>query len=147
MSLITDQVFYNALRQNADLMAMVGGRIENTSIPVPDDDLANQPLPYIIITYDGMQNEGFTKDDDYEGNTDKVQIGIEAAASDRETLGDIMQSVRATVKEYFANAEEGSDDYDLVPFNYALKATPVAYDSLVPCYYQSLQYECDTNPE
>ena len=147
MSLITDQVFYNALRQNADLMAMVGGRIENTSIPVPDDDLANQPLPYIIITYDGMQNEGFTKDDDYEGNVDKVQIGIEAAASDRETLGDIMQSVRATVKEYFANAEEGSDDYYLVPFNYALKATPVAYDSLVPCYYQSLQYECDTNPE
>ena len=98
MSLITDQVFYNALRQNADLMAMVGGRIENTSIPVPDDDLANQPLPYIIITYDGMQNEGFTKDDDYEGNVDKVQIGIEAAASDRETLGEIMQSVRATVK-------------------------------------------------
>ena len=147
MSLITDQVFYNALRQNADLMAMVGGRIENTSIPVPDDDLANQPLPYIIITYDGMQNEGFTKDDDYEGNVDKVQIGIEAAASDRETLGDIMQSVRATVKEYFANAEEGSDDYDLVPFGYALKATPVVYDSLVPCYYQSLQYECDTNTE
>ena len=147
MSLITDQVFYNALRQNADLMAMVGGRIENTSIPVPDDDLANQPLPYIIITYDGMQNEGFTKDDDYEGNTDKVQIGIEAAASDRETLGDIMQSVRATVKEYFANAEEGSDDYNLVPLCYALKATPVVYDSLVPCYYQSLQYECDTNTE
>jgi hypothetical protein len=147
MSLITDQVFYNALRQNADLMAMVGGRIENTSIPVPDDDLANQPLPYIIITYDGMQNEGFTKDDDYEGNVDKVQIGIEAAASDRETLGEIMKSVRATVKEYFANAEEGSDDYDLVPFNYALKATPVAYDSLVPCYYQTLQYECDTNTE
>lgn len=147
MSLITDQVFYNALRQNADLMAMVGGRIENTSIPVPDDDLANQPLPYIIITYDGMQNEGFTKDDDYEGNTDKVQIGIEAAASDRETLGEIMQSVRATVKEYFANAEEGSDDYNLVPFGYALKATPVVYDSLVPCYYQSLQYECDTNTE
>ena len=147
MSLITDQVFYNALRQNADLMAMVGGRIENTSIPVPDDDLANQPLPYIIITYDGMQNEGFTKDDDYEGNVDKVQIGIEAAASDRETLGEIMQSVRATVKEYFANAEEGSDDYNLVPLCYALKATPVVYDSLVPCYYQSLQYECDTNPE
>ena len=147
MSLITDQVFYNALRQNADLMAMVGGRIENTSIPVPDDDLANQPLPYIIITYDGMQNEGFTKDDDYEGNVDKVQIGIEAAASDRETLGEIMQSVRATVKEYFANAEEGSDDYNLVPLCYALKATPVAYDSLVPCFYQSLQYECDTNTE
>lgn len=147
MSLITDQVFYNALRQNPDLMAMVGGRIENTSIPVPDDDLANQPLPYIIITYDGMQNEGFTKDDDYEGNVDKVQIGIEAAASDRETLGDIMQSVRATVKEYFANAEEGSDDYNLVPFGYALKATPVVYEPLVPCYCQALQYECDTNPE
>lgn len=115
MSLITDQVFYNALRQNADLMAMVGGRIENTSIPVPDDDLLNQPLPYIIITYDGMQNDGFTKDDDYEGDTDKVQIGIEAAASDRETLGEIMKSVRETVKEYFMETTEQQPDSELIP--------------------------------
>lgn len=147
MSLIADQVFYNALRQNADLMAMVGGRIENTSIPVPDDDLANQPLPYIIITYDGMQNEGFTKDDDYEGNVDKVQIGIEAAASDRETLGEIMKSVRKTVKEYFMDATDQQPDGELIPLSYDLKASQVRYDSLVPCYYQTLQYDCDTKPD
>lgn len=147
MSLITDKVFYNALRQDADLMAMVDGRIENTSIPVPDDDLKNQPLPYIIITYDGMQNDGFTKDNDYEGDTDHVQIGILTAASDRETLGDIMQRIRQTVVDYFQQADDQQPDFALVPLRYTLEATPVDYNSLVPCYYQTLQYDCDTNPD
>ena len=39
MSLITDKVFYNALRSNTALMEQVGGRIESTSIPVPDEQL------------------------------------------------------------------------------------------------------------
>ena len=51
MSLITDKVFYNALRSNAALMAQVGGRIESTSIPVPDEQLDNEPVPFIIITF------------------------------------------------------------------------------------------------
>lgn len=147
MSLITDKVFYNALRQDTDLMEIVDGRIENTSIPVPDDDLLNQPLPYIIITYDGMQNDGFSKDNDYEGDTDHVQVGILAAASDRETLGDIMQRIRQTVVDYFQQADDQQPDFELIPLSYTLKATPVDYDSLVPCYYQSLQYDCDTNTE
>ena len=121
MSLITDKVFYNALRSNADLMATVGGRIESTSIPVPDDQLDNEPVPYIIITFDGLQNEGFTKDNSYEGDTDKVQVSIDVTAQTRDELGDIMQAIRET-------------------------ASPVRYDSMKPCYFQTLNYNCDTNP-
>ena len=147
MSLITDKVFYNALRSNAALMAQVGGRIESTSIPVPDEDFLNEPVPYVIITFDGLQNEGFTKDNDFEGILDRVQVSIEVAAESRDELGSIMQTIRQTIIEYFEDTESHAwDDYDYIPSNYTFTASAVGYDSMKPCYYQTLQYNCDTNP-
>lgn len=147
MSLITDKVFYNALRSNATLMERVGGRIESTSIPVPDDKFLDTPVPYIIITFDGLQNEGFTKDNSYEGDQDKVQVSIEVAADTRDDLGEIMQTIRETIIEYFEDDDGHAwDDYQYIPTNYTFTASPVGYDSMKPCYYQTLTYNCDTNP-
>ena len=147
MSLITDKVFYNALRSNSDVMALVSGRIESTSIPVPDEQFLNEPVPYIIITFDSLQNEGFTKDNSFEGDTDRVQVSIEVAADSRDALGDIMEAIRKAVIDYFED-EDGHawDDYDYVPNSYTFSAGPIGYDSMKPCYYQTLQYLCDTNP-
>ena len=147
MSLITDKVFYNALRSNAALMQQVGGRIESTSIPVPDEQLDNEPVPYIIISFDGLQNEGFTKDNSFEGMNDKVQVSIVVAAQTRDELGDIMQTIRETVIAYFEDDEGHAwDDYQYIPNNYTLTASQVAYAPMKPCYYQTLTYDCDTNP-
>ena len=147
MSLITDKVFYNALRSNTALMEQVGGRIESTSIPVPDEQLDNEPVPYIIITFDGLQNDGFTKDNNFEGDTDHVQVGIEVAADTRDELGDLMQAIRETVIAYFEDNEGHAwDDYQYIPSNYTFTASQVGYDSMKPCYYQTLNYNCDTNP-
>lgn len=147
MSLITDKVFYNALRSNAALMAQVGGRIESTSIPVPDEDLLNEPVPYIIITFDGLQNEGFTKDNDFEGILDRVQVSIEVAAESRDVLGQIMTDIRQTIIEYFEDDEGHAwDDYQYIPQNYTFSASAIGYDGDKPCYYQTLTYNCDTTP-
>lgn len=147
MSLITDKVFYNALKSNSELVEQVGGRIYNTSIPVPDEEFLNEPLPYIIIHFDGLQNEGWTKDNSYEGSNDKVKIGIEVAAEDRESLGNMMEAIRQTVISYFEDADgHTTDDYLLVPDEYDFSATGVQYDSIKPCYWQTLNYVCDTNP-
>ena len=147
MSLITDKVFYNALLSSSELTSLVGDRIYNTSIAVPDEDLLNEPVPYIIITFDGMQNEGYTKDNSFEGDTDKVQIGIEITADNREALGTLTQAVRDAVIAYFEDQEgHASQDYDLVPQDYTLSSGPVQYDPIKPCYYQTLTYNCDTNP-
>ena len=147
MSLITDKVFYNALRSNADLMEQVGGRIESTSIPVPDEEFEATPVPYIIITFDGLQNEGYTKDNSFEGETDKVQVGIEVAANTRDDLGEIMQAIRETIIEYFEDTDGHAwDDYQYIPTNYTLTASAIGYNGDKPCYYQTLIYNCDTNP-
>ena len=147
MSLITDKVFYNALKSNATLVDAVGDRIENTTFAEPDEAFLNEPVPYIIITFDGMQNEGFTKDNSFEGNNDKVNIGILVAAEDRESLGALMEDIRKTVIEYFEDTVgHTKEDYDLVPDEYSLTASAIQYDSLKPCFWQSLNYQCDTNP-
>ena len=147
MSLITDKVFYNALRSNAALMAQVGSRIESTSIPVPDEEFENVPVPYIIITFDGLQNEGFTKDNDFEGILDRVKVSIEVAAESRDELGQIMTDIRQTIIDYFED-DDGHvwDDYEYVPQNYTFSASAVGYDGDKPCYYQTLTYNCDTTP-
>ena len=146
MSLITDKIFYNALRSNATLMEQVGGRIESTSIPVPDDQFMNEPVPYIIITFDGLQNEGFTKDNNFEGDTDKVVVGIDVTANNRDELGDLVETIRQTVIEYFENVTKGDADWPLIPTNYTFSASAIGYESMKPCYYQTLTYNCDTNP-
>lgn len=147
MSLITDKVFYNALKSSSELLKAVGSRIYNTSIPVPDEELQNEPVPYIIITFDGLKNEGLTKDDSYEGDTDKVVISIEVTAADRETLGEITELTRSTVQAYFQDTEgHETDDYALVPDDYVFSASPIKFDPDKPCFFQTLSYECDTNP-
>ena len=145
MSLTTDKVFYNALRSNPEMMAEVDGRIYNTSIPVPDEKLLNAPVPYVIVSYDGMNNDDSTKDS-YEGDTDRVQIGIEITAETREQLGDIAETVRATILSYFENAEDTDDDFNLIPVDYTLSSGPISYDALKPCFWQVLSYNCDTTP-
>lgn len=146
MSLITDKVFFNALNASGEIVGATGGRIYNTSIPVPDEQLDNEPLPYVIITYDGMKNEGMTKDGSYEGINDKVKVSILVVAEDRELLGDLVESVREQVQSYFLNIEEDADDYELVPVDYSLEASEIVYNPDAPCYFQTLSYDCDTNP-
>lgn len=147
MSLQTDIIFVRALRSNAALMSQLpAGDVYNTTIALPDEELVNAPVPYIIVTYDGMQNEDATKDG-YEGYTDRVQISIEVAAQTRPQLGEIMSAVRQTVREFFENITDADEDYNLTPHDYSLSAGPVAYDMDKPCYWQVLTYNCDTTPD
>lgn len=142
MSLATDIAFYHALSSNERLRGIVDNRIYNTAIPLPDEDADNAPIPYIIITFDGMTNDATTKDDPYEGDGDSVNISVLATADTRLALSDIMQIIRDTIHDYFV---ENGDTEDLIPFDYQLSASSVQYDSMKPCYWQTLTYQCDTN--
>ena len=146
MSLITDLIFVRALRSNSELMAALpAGDVYNTTIAEPDEEVLNAPVPYIIVSYDGMQNDSQTKDNSYEGDTDNVQIGIEIAAKTRKQLGELATQIRETVSDFFENLADDDPDFDLVPLNYNLTAQGVSYDPDKPCYWQILNYQCDTN--
>ena len=146
MSLQTDIIFVKAIRSNTTLIAQLpAGDVYNASIAVPDIDLDNAPVPYVIVSFNGLTNETLTKDEMYEGSTDRVQIGVEVAAKTRPQLGALVASIRKTIREFFINASPTDEDFRLVPVDYQFSAQGVLYDSDKPCYWQVLNYNCETN--
>ena len=146
MSLQTDIIFVKALRADEELMAkLAAGDVYNTANAMPDEDLDNAPLPYVIVSFDGLTNDIDTKDDPYESDSDAVNISIEIAARTRSELGQLAEAVRHQVHQYFLNADPTDEDADLIPHDYQFSAQAVNYDSLKPCYWQVLTYQCDTN--
>lgn len=146
MSLKTDIIFVKALKSNDELIQSLPAKgIYNPSIPLPDAELINAKIPYIIVVYGGCQNDGSNKDETFEGESDTVNISIEIAAETREAVADIAETVRATIRDYFVNADPTDEDYELVPADYQFSATGVSYDPDKPCCWQILNYQCDTN--
>jgi hypothetical protein len=147
MSLQTDIIFVKALRASQALMGMLpAGDVYNTTIALPDVDIDNAPLPYVIVSFDGLQNDQDTKDDPFESDSDSVNISIEIAAKTRPELGELAQMVRNQVHQFFLAADPRTDeDYELIPNDYQFSAQAVNYDQLKPCYWQVLSYQCDTN--
>lgn len=148
MSLLTDIIFVKAIRSNASIISQLpAGDVHNTAIALPDEDLDNAPLPYVIVTFDGLQNETETKDDSYDSDEDKVQIGITVAAKTRPELGSLMVAIRSTVAAYFREnyGSDSDEDFALIPSDTSVTASEVKYDPLKPCFWQTLNYQCDTN--
>lgn len=147
MSLLTDIIFVKALQSNTTLLGkLAAGDVYNTSIALPDQDLDNAPIPYVIVSFDGLVNDQSTKDT-FEGETDTVQVSVEIAAKNRKQLGELATLVRRTIREYFSEVDEDSEDADLVPYDYQFSADRVQYDPLKPCHWQILRWQCDTNAE
>ena len=148
MSLATDSIFIAAIQSNTELMEALGyeapeeeyegrpARLYGTAIPLPDEDADNVPVPYIIVTFDGLNNQNQTKDDVYESNYDTVNIGVEVTGKTIDDLHELTQAVRDTILNYFREHETAIIDY-------TLSADAIQYDSLKPCYWQTLRYQCE----
>jgi hypothetical protein len=148
MSLITDAIFVKALRSNASLIASLpAGDVYNTAIALPEEEADNAPVPYIIVSFNGLNNQDTTKDMNFDGLTDMVTIGIEIAAETRPQLGNLAIAIRNTIRDYFQQLTPQDEDYALLPNAYTMQAQPVQYDSLKPCYWQQIAFMCDTNPD
>ena len=147
MSLQTDTIFIRALNESSDITAIVDYRIYSTAIPLPDEDADNVDVPYLIVAYDGMNNIDQTKDSEYESDTDQVTIGVTVVAATRQALAELSQLVRQATRQYFADMEDSDEDYHLVPIDYTLSASAVQYDGDKPCYWQTLNYQCETNTD
>lgn len=145
MSLQTDRIFFEALKSDATVMRLTGGRIYNTAIPLPDEDADNVPAPYIIITFDGLTNQNDSKDYVYEGDFDQVRISLEMVAVTRDALATLAERVRSVVRSFFENYADDGDLYDLVPVEYDYTASDVSYDADKPCFVQRMTYQCLTN--
>lgn len=136
MGLATDSIFIAALSGDSELMETIGGRLYGTAIPLPDEDLDNVPVPYVIVTFDGLANDSQTKDYTYEGDFDQVTIGVEVVGESLGALHDLTQQVRETILAYMSDEDTSIEDYQF-------SAQAIQFDSLKPCYWQVLTYQCD----
>ena len=150
MSLATDSIFVSALKSNSDLLEKLTEsldddgttvidetpRLYGTAIGLPDEDADNVPVPYVIVTFDGLTNDQGTKDDRYESEYDTVNIGVEVTAKTLDDLHTLTQMVRDAILGYLR-----TNDTAIMDYNFA--AQQIQYDSLKPCYWQVLTYQCD----
>ena len=136
-----DELIYEAIKADEALMTAIGGRVVSTCFEVPPTEDDNTPIPNIIITDDGFQNNVTTKDCVWEGGEDQVQVTVDIAAASPSEVKQLMRMVRRSIEVYMAGL--GSAMPDLV----SLTAGELAWDWMKPCYYKPLIYQCKTKAD
>lgn len=132
-----DEIFYNALTADTTIASETDGRIISTCVEVPPTDADNTPLPYIIITDDGLQNDQGTKDNVWESVEDRVQASVEISAVSPKEVKRLARLCRKAIADYISTMTGER------PYLQSLTTEGTAWDWTKPCYYKRLQYQCD----
>lgn len=135
-----DELFFNALMADADLVLAVGGRIESTCFEVSPDEQDNTQLPCIIVTDDGLTNNQTTKDTEWESAEDRVQASIEVDAKDPKEVKQLIRMVRKAISNYIASLYDKGEE---IPNLQSVQTNGVAWDWMKPCYHSTITYQCD----
>ena len=132
-----DEIFYNALKANETIVSDTGDRIYSTCVEVPPMENDNTPLPYIIIMDDGLQNDQTTKDDVWESENDRVQASVLVNAISPKEVKRLTRLCRKAIANYIATMEGEK------PYLLSLTTNGTVWNWTKPCYYKTLQYQCD----
>jgi hypothetical protein len=135
-----DELFFNALMEDADLVLAVGGRIESTCFEVSPDEQDNTPLPCIIVTDDGLSNQPTDKDIEWEAGEDRVQASVEVDAKDPKQVKQLIRMVRKAISNYITSLYEKGVE---IPCLQSVQTNGVAWDWMKPCYHSTITYQCD----
>lgn len=136
-----DEIIYDALMADEALVAAVGSRIVSTCFEIPPSDDDNTPLPNIIITDEGFQNQQTTKDCVWEAAEDRVQVGVDVAAASPDEVKRLIKMVRTAVEQYIDTMYTSNQG---IPELESLSSDGLSWDWMRPCYYQKLTYQCIT---
>ena len=149
MQMELDEIFYNALTADTTIAEACGyvaptqstpgnpARIYSTCVEVPPTEKDNTPLPYIVIMDDGLQNDQGTKDDVWESDEDHVQASVEISAKSPKEVKRLARLCRKAIANYIATMTGEC------PHLTALTTNGTSWDWTKPCYYKTLQYQCD----
>ena len=139
-----DEIIYDAIKADDDLMAAIGGRVVSTCFEVSPTELDNTPVPNIIVTDDGFQNLIGTKDNVWESGEDTVQASVDIAADSPSEVKRLVRMVRKAVETHMCSLYASGEQ---TPELESLTSDGIAWDWMKPCYYQKLTYQCITNTD
>ncbi len=146
-----DEIIYDAIRADAELMEAIAYTndvgdtvypVISTCFEVSPTEKDNTPLPNIIVTDDGFQNQQTTKDALWEASEDRVQVGVDVAAESPREVQQLIRMVRRAIERYVAQMYTQGES---IPELEQLSSDGLAWDWMRPCYYQRLTYQCITN--
>lgn len=137
-----DKIIFDALRADEDLMRAVGCHIVSTCFEVSPTEADNTPLPNIIVTDDGFQNQQTSKDNVWEACEDRVQVGVDVAAKSPREVQHLIRVCRKAISRYVIQLYNEGEE---IPELDALTSDGLAWDWMKPCYHQALTYSCTTN--
>lgn len=140
MALELDELFFNALMADGELVLAVGARIESTCFEVSPDEPDNTQLPCIIVTDDGLSNNLTTKDAVWESSEDRVQASVEVDAKDPKDVKALIRMVRKAIANYIEGMAAKGED---IPYLQSVQTNGVAWDWMKPCYHSTITYQCD----
>ena len=135
-----DELFFNAIMADADLVLAVGGRVESTCFEVSPDETDNTLLPNIIITDDGLSNQPDSKDVEWESREDRVQASVDVAAETPKQVKQLIGMVRKAIANYIKALDDQEED---IPYLQSIQTAGVAWDWMKPCYHDVITYTCD----
>lgn len=135
-----DELFFNAIMADADLVLAVGGRVESTCFEVSPDETDNTLLPNIIITDDGLTNQPDSKDVEWESREDRVQASVDVAAEDPKQVKQLIGMVRKAIANYIQALDDQEEE---IPYLQSVQTAGVAWDWMKPCYHDVITYTCD----
>lgn len=139
-----DEIIYDAIKADDDLMAAIGGRVVSTCFEVSPTEADNTPVPNIIVTDDGFQNLIGTKDNVWESGEDTVQASVDIAADSPSEVKRLVRMVRKAVETHMCSLYASGEQ---TPELESLTSDGIAWDWMKPCYYQKLTYQCITNTD
>lgn len=135
-----DELFFNALMADADLVLAVGGRIESTCFEVSPEEQDNTQLPCIIVTDDGLTNQTTDKDAEWESSEERVQASVEVDGRDPKEVKQLIRMVRKAIATYIASLYGEGEE---IPTLQSVQTSGVAWDWMKPCYHETITYQCD----
>ena len=135
-----DELFFNAIMADADLVLAVGGRVESTCFEVSPDETDNTLLPNIIITDDGLTNQPDSKDVEWESREDRVQASVDVAAENPKQVKQLIGMVRHAIANYIQALDDQGEE---IPYLQSIQTAGVAWDWMKPCYHDVITYTCD----
>lgn len=135
-----DELIFDALMADDNLVEAVGSRIESTCFEVSPSDQDNTQLPCIIVTDDGLVNQPSNKDSVWESNIDRVQASVEVDGRTPKEVKRLIRMVRSAVANHITSLSSiGEETPDLV----STQTDGVAWDWMKPCYHGTITYVCD----
>ena len=139
-----DEIIFNALSADTELMQAVGNRIVSTCFEVGPDEQDKTPLPCIIVMDDGIQNQPDTKDCEWDSFEDRVQASVEIDGRSPREVKHLLRQCRNAVAAYIRELAESGD---AIPYLESIQTSGIDWDWMKPCYHTTLTYNCTIDYE